>query len=657
MYRSIRGIIPASAAVLWLATLGAAGAQAQISCEFSSLTEKTIRAQSLAGLLPDIEVACSGGAAGDISLMLFISADVLTLPGQPPAYLLVGASDGDTVDVGATGIPATFDAFSGRNPIWTNVAYVPPADGEEPFRLRVVNLWIDPQSAPPSGIIDVGAQLNGPPGSRATNLQAIATATLDDATLRLTSGPFGGGRATVSMFEDYVGALAPAAPTDATLVPMPQNVLGATYRSESGYISDPAAGARTATRLLVRMTPHPDVSSLAFPGRVSLLPGGGELRLVSDATAPELADGSLAIAEDTAFHTAEPDEDGGFSALYEFVPISGYHPATQFAATWQIILGCDVGADGPWDGNLFFAPFAPAPAAGLSGERAQTVEAAPLPVFADSPVAGFSIDLASACAPPEAPLFSSSAVVNAASFRQPLAPGVMATVFPANLVAASNVAPSVPLPVEMDGIQVLVNEVPAPLFFTSGPQINFQVPWSALPGNTLTASEGRRQEQQFVGIEIVRDGVTGDAVRIPIERYSPAIVTLDFGPGRALAVNPDATIAQRADRSPIPARPAVAGEILMLFATGLGSAAPAPVDGDDSTTAEGDFVERMLLETPTVRIGGADATVHWAGMSPQFVGVAQLNVEVPAGVSGDEVSLEVLVGGQRSREDVTIAVQ
>jgi uncharacterized protein (TIGR03437 family) len=52
------------------------------------------------------------------------------------------------------------------------------------------------------------------------------------------------------------------------------------------------------------------------------------------------------------------------------------------------------------------------------------------------------------------------------------------------------------------------------------------------------------------------------------------------------------------------------------------------------------------------------APVEFSGLSPQFVGVNQLNVRVPAGVTpGNTVPLQISIGGLTSTNQVTIAVQ
>jgi uncharacterized protein (TIGR03437 family) len=47
----------------------------------------------------------------------------------------------------------------------------------------------------------------------------------------------------------------------------------------------------------------------------------------------------------------------------------------------------------------------------------------------------------------------------------------------------------------------------------------------------------------------------------------------------------------------------------------------------------------------------------FSGLSPEFVGVFQINATIPAGVApGNQVPLVLEIGGRVSRDDVTIAV-
>jgi uncharacterized protein (TIGR03437 family) len=61
--------------------------------------------------------------------------------------------------------------------------------------------------------------------------------------------------------------------------------------------------------------------------------------------------------------------------------------------------------------------------------------------------------------------------------------------------------------------------------------------------------------------------------------------------------------------------------------------------------------------TPTVTIGDVPATVLFSGLAPTYVGLYQINAQVPATApSGDTVPLLVSIGGATANT-VTIAVQ
>lgn len=186
--------------------------------------------------------------------------------------------------------------------------------------------------------------------------------------------------------------------------------------------------------------------------------------------------------------------------------------------------------------------------------------------------------------------------------------------------------------------------IPAPLLFVDPNQINVQIPWEVEAGSgSVTA--------------VIRaNGVDSDPVQLQIAPTSPGVFTTQFGAGPAIAINGDGTLAQP-DGSIGASHPAAVGETIVLLVSGLGETVPPGVTGDDSFDASGAFVQRDTAQPVRVVIGGVEATVVFAGLSPQFVGVFQINVTVPAGVTpGDAVSLLVEVGGRSSRDDVTLAV-
>src|SRR5262249_28388332 len=92
------------------------------------------------------------------------------------------------------------------------------------------------------------------------------------------------------------------------------------------------------------------------------------------------------------------------------------------------------------------------------------------------------------------PIINPGGIVNAASFQpwdQPghiLAPGSIAAIFGQHFATETVEATSVSLPTVLGGTSVIVNGSPAPLFFVSPSQINFQVPSSAKQSQTVVVT-------------------------------------------------------------------------------------------------------------------------------------------------------------------------
>jgi uncharacterized protein (TIGR03437 family) len=83
--------------------------------------------------------------------------------------------------------------------------------------------------------------------------------------------------------------------------------------------------------------------------------------------------------------------------------------------------------------------------------------------------------------------------------------------------------------------------------------------------------------------------------------------------------------------------PAKAGETILLFVTGLGLVSPAVSDGTPGPINPFSTVTNTI----SVFIDGLPATTSFAGLAPQLIGLYQINVEVPAGVSSGNVYLDI----------------
>jgi uncharacterized protein (TIGR03437 family) len=99
---------------------------------------------------------------------------------------------------------------------------------------------------------------------------------------------------------------------------------------------------------------------------------------------------------------------------------------------------------------------------------------------------------------------------------------------------------------------------------------------------------------------------------------------------------------------------------VIVFATGEGGQFVDPATGQALTLASGAAAPASPLyattTNPTVTVGGVAATVGFSGLAPGYVGLWQLNVQIPSNApTGTAVPLAVSMGG-RTNNLTTIAV-
>jgi uncharacterized protein (TIGR03437 family) len=90
-----------------------------------------------------------------------------------------------------------------------------------------------------------------------------------------------------------------------------------------------------------------------------------------------------------------------------------------------------------------------------------------------------------------------------------------------------------------------------------------------------------------------------------------------------------------------------------LYGTGLGAVSHEPKLGNPSPASP----LAGTIATPTVTIGGVEANVNFSGLAPGYVGLYQVNIQIPdAAPSGDAVPVILSIGGATANT-ATIAVQ
>ena len=199
-------------------------------------------------------------------------------------------------------------------------------------------------------------------------------------------------------------------------------------------------------------------------------------------------------------------------------------------------------------------------------------------------------------------------------FPLSVAPGEIVSIYGTLLAAGTAQATILPLPAQLSDAQVLLNGMPVPLFYVSPGQINAAIPESASGLVRLT----------------VQNAAGSHSVNLLVEAAVPAIFTQDAsGRGPAAALN-------ARDSSLITAsNPLHASDYVELFTTGLG------------TTGQ----------QPTVTISGKDCPVSFAGRAPGFVGLDQINCQIPSGLSADPSAPVAISAGGRTSNVATLALQ
>ena len=255
----------------------------------------------------------------------------------------------------------------------------------------------------------------------------------------------------------------------------------------------------------------------------------------------------------------------------------------------------------------------------------------------------------------QTPVVASGGVLNAASFTkgQAVTPGSLVSIFGTNLASSLASADTIPLSTTLGNVSVSFNNIAAPLLFVNhdaanGDQVNAQLPWNALPAGTQTGN---------VNVVVTRNGQASAPVSVPVGPVSPGIFAVNFGTGNAIAYgNSDGIIAAAPGAIPgLTTHPAKIGDqsTLVILATGLGAVDPPVATGNVVTDGQ----LHKTTTTPQVLVGNVPAQVVFSGMTPQFVGVYQINIIIQPGTpTGDKVPLQISMGGITTTNQVTIAV-
>jgi uncharacterized protein (TIGR03437 family) len=191
----------------------------------------------------------------------------------------------------------------------------------------------------------------------------------------------------------------------------------------------------------------------------------------------------------------------------------------------------------------------------------------------------------------------------------------------------------IPLPTALADSCLSVNGSPVPLLFVSSQQINAQLPYNVAGSSTLT---------------IYTHGGISNNYFFTAQPTAPSVfMSASAGPETGLAA-----IVRTANNQLItPTNPINPKDTIVIFLTGMGMTTPqvtAGLPAPQSPLAAANVA-------PIVTLGGTPLTISYAGLSPDEVGVYQINATVPAGVpQGLNIPLTINQGGAATTINVRV---
>ena len=216
-----------------------------------------------------------------------------------------------------------------------------------------------------------------------------------------------------------------------------------------------------------------------------------------------------------------------------------------------------------------------------------------------------------------APNYSADSIANSASGVPGFfAPNTFISIYGQNLsrvvraIGPDDIAAGVlPTALTGTGVRVIVNQIPVDLWYVSPTLVNALVPAHLLAGPAI--------------LQLELDGIAGPPVAITLGSTAPALWQIDAT--TVLAVHLDGSLITAES-------PARAGEVIVMWATGLGPTLPAQIPnhvapGAAQIAAKSEF--QVSLDGTAV-----DASrVLYVGAAPGFAGVYQINLLLPESVS------------------------
>jgi uncharacterized protein (TIGR03437 family) len=237
-----------------------------------------------------------------------------------------------------------------------------------------------------------------------------------------------------------------------------------------------------------------------------------------------------------------------------------------------------------------------------------------------------------------APSYSAAGIVSTASYAAgPFASNTLITIFGAGLarsaqgVTVTDIVNN-SLPNELNYTRVTIDDWSVPLLYVSEGQINLLIP--------------PKQANGPAKVRVIREGQVGPEVTISVVDTSPALFVTAAG----------FAIATHGDNSLITSeKPAAGGELIVIYATGMGKTDTMPTNGELPPYAS-QVVNRATLQVMLDGVAIDPSHVLYAGLTPGSAGLYQVNV-ILSEKPGPDPELRLSIGGVLSQAGVKLPLR
>jgi uncharacterized protein (TIGR03437 family) len=189
------------------------------------------------------------------------------------------------------------------------------------------------------------------------------------------------------------------------------------------------------------------------------------------------------------------------------------------------------------------------------------------------------------------------------------------------------------MPTQLDNVSATVNGKSAYVYYISPTQLNILTPPGAMSGT--------------VQVQVTNNGAPSAAFSVQAQPISPSLFVFSGGP-YAAATHLNGTLIGPATLYPGLTTPAHPNEIVVLYANGFGATMSPVTTGSVAQSG-------TLSPLPVVKIGGASATVQFAGLVAP--GEFQFNVVVPVSTSDGDQPIVATYNGLSTQSGTLITVQ